>query len=86
MCFALCFLSELCTGTLAGMGAREPGAGTMPVRGTARQASRDESQRAGMLKIIGMVRATQRLYQINWATGGEDAGLQKKPPQLKTIK
>lgn len=39
-----------------------------------------------MPKIIGMVRARQRLFQINRATGGKDAELQKKLPELKAIK
>lgn len=51
-----------------------------------RQAPGDGSQRAAMPKIIGMVRARQRLFQINRATGGKDAELQKKLPELKAIK
>lgn len=33
-----------------------------------------------------MVRARQRLFQINWATGGRDSQLQTKPTKLKAIK
>lgn len=68
---------------LAGTRAREPAACTVL---SVRQAPRGVSSRAGMPRIIGVVRERWRLFHINWATGGEHSELQKKPPKLEAIK